>query len=552
MALIINHPFVSSKPQGSDPTIIYGPQWNQAHSVSGTLDSTQSTYTGPGTGAVQRTVSAKLTDIVSAADFGAVGDNSTDNAVALQAFFTWLAGGNSVAPRAGVIPSGIYRTSAQLTLNGSYCSLVPVGPTESVIRYTGAGTTSDIIVIGDITGAVQRQLVFVGEIYVDSNTTMTSGAAVHIKNVVQSEFQCSIAGQNRFGAVGNLIWHGIWFDQIDNCVFAGREIFAQSDGLRVNGTVGAGAKADIFVRDGLKISSCANGIHIAGGFGGFQINSGDIIGNAVNLRISTDVAAEGNREIQIGKVALDSATNTAVQLADTLASGAYLNFANTWIASSTNAGITISSGTGYRVNITGGTIFNNTGDGLQDNSTSGSAKISITGTQFRANGGFGINAVNANPNISISGLYWESNTSGDYSTNLLTSTGQLWDDALRTWTPGLSFNNGTTGITYGTQSATYALMGKRVYFEWNVVLTSKGSSTGVVRVTGLPFSPSGSNNNANTVAAFNMASSIGAAAYLGTAVATMTLRNAATSAQLADTDFTNTSQITGYVMGRRV
>lgn len=41
MTLKINHSFVSGKPQGSDTTRVYGPQWDADHSITGTADATQ-------------------------------------------------------------------------------------------------------------------------------------------------------------------------------------------------------------------------------------------------------------------------------------------------------------------------------------------------------------------------------------------------------------------------------------------------------------------------------------------------------------------------------
>jgi hypothetical protein len=56
-----------------------------------------------------------------------------------------------------------------------------------------------------------------------------------------------------------------------------------------------------------------------------------------------------------------------------------------------------------------------------------------------------------------------------------------------TWTPAVSFGNGTTGITYGTRTATYTKVGRYVFAGFRISLTSKGTSTGAWRVTGLPF-----------------------------------------------------------------
>ena len=56
-----------------------------------------------------------------------------------------------------------------------------------------------------------------------------------------------------------------------------------------------------------------------------------------------------------------------------------------------------------------------------------------------------------------------------------------------TWTPAYSFGNGTTGITYSTQSGGYIKVGAQVTIWAHILLSNKGSSTGQARITGLPF-----------------------------------------------------------------
>ena len=60
-----------------------------------------------------------------------------------------------------------------------------------------------------------------------------------------------------------------------------------------------------------------------------------------------------------------------------------------------------------------------------------------------------------------------------------------------TFTPGIAFGGGTTGITYGTQTGTYVETvlndGKyKIDFNIELTITSKGSSSGDLTVTGLP------------------------------------------------------------------
>jgi hypothetical protein len=57
-----------------------------------------------------------------------------------------------------------------------------------------------------------------------------------------------------------------------------------------------------------------------------------------------------------------------------------------------------------------------------------------------------------------------------------------------TFTPILSFGGGTTGITYASRSGTYQRVGNIVFYNAYCLLTSKGSSTGGAKITGLPIS----------------------------------------------------------------
>jgi len=67
------------------------------------------------------------------------------------------------------------------------------------------------------------------------------------------------------------------------------------------------------------------------------------------------------------------------------------------------------------------------------------------------------------------------------------------------WTPGISFGGGTTGITYTTQLARYTQIGNVVTFSFFIILTSKGSSTGVAAITGLPVTVGGGFSGANII-----------------------------------------------------
>jgi len=67
-----------------------------------------------------------------------------------------------------------------------------------------------------------------------------------------------------------------------------------------------------------------------------------------------------------------------------------------------------------------------------------------------------------------------------------------------TFTPAINFGGASAGVTYSSRLGAYTKIGDRCYFTLRLVLTSKGSSTGAVNVTGLPFTVY--NNAANYAA----------------------------------------------------
>jgi hypothetical protein len=82
---------------------------------------------------------------------------------------------------------------------------------------------------------------------------------------------------------------------------------------------------------------------------------------------------------------------------------------------------------------------------------------------------------------------------GRFTTNGLTFNGDtaaanaLDDYEEGTWTMGVSFGGGTTGVTYGVNTGTYTKIGRQVTVNGYLTLTSKGSSSGAASITGLPF-----------------------------------------------------------------
>ena len=118
-----------------------------------------------------------------------------------------------------------------------------------------------------------------------------------------------------------------------------------------------------------------------------------------------------------------------------------------------------------------------------------------------------------------------------------------------TWTPAVSFGNGTTGITFTTQSGGYIKVGAQVTVWAQVNMSSKGSSTGSARITNLPFTnvnASGRSEGASVVFNFwtNFSGTPIPLGYVQNNATTISISNGIASnsiSALADTNFTNTS-----------
>ena len=59
--------------------------------------------------------------------------------------------------------------------------------------------------------------------------------------------------------------------------------------------------------------------------------------------------------------------------------------------------------------------------------------------------------------------------------------------SLGPFTPALAFGGASTGVTYALRSGSYLKIGPRVLVSGIVILSNKGSSTGIATIRSLPF-----------------------------------------------------------------
>lgn len=103
--------------------------------IKGNVVGDPASFLQAGTGAVWRTALSKMREVFSVTDFGAVGDNATDDSAEFQACFTAaIAAGKAVR-----IPAGTYFLgNTGLTWTNAPCAIVGDGHAVTVLRWNGS------------------------------------------------------------------------------------------------------------------------------------------------------------------------------------------------------------------------------------------------------------------------------------------------------------------------------------------------------------------------------------------------------------------------------
>jgi hypothetical protein len=136
------------------------------------------------------------------------------------------------------------------------------------------------------------------------------------------------------------------------------------------------------------------------------------------------------------------------------------------------------------------------------------------------------------------------------ATQVDSTDGNTLDDYEEgTFTPGIAFGGGSTGVTYSASLRTgiYTKVGDTVTCHIELTLTAKGSSTGVVTITGLPFTVRNGYYGSAAVGFFSgfsgLTGFLTGLAYSNTTTIRIYQSAAAATSQITDTVVTNTSAI---------
>lgn len=116
------------------------------------------------------------------------------------------------------------------------------------------------------------------------------------------------------------------------------------------------------------------------------------------------------------------------------------------------------------------------------------------------------------------------------------------------FTPGIDFGGGTTGITYTTQYGRGWKVNNIFYFNCNVVLSSKGTSNGDIHITGLPYVINAAlTDSVLPLLATNLTIAgqyvVANLVFTGTTIAVLMVTSASTFTVLTDAECTNTTAL---------
>jgi hypothetical protein len=124
------------------------------------------------------------------------------------------------------------------------------------------------------------------------------------------------------------------------------------------------------------------------------------------------------------------------------------------------------------------------------------------------------------------------------------------NQAMKAWTPGVSFGGNSVGVTYSNQQGYYQVVGREVRCYFVMTLTSKGTSTGAAKITGLPFLPMSGVGLSGVGPTYctGLTSIVGpliTSVAGGTQTTNLFMGSSTGIVGVADTNFTNTTTIGG-------
>jgi hypothetical protein len=446
-------------------------------------------FTQSGTGAVSRTVQARMRDRVSVLDFIPVAEHAAIRGfTSTTDLTTYIQAAHDAALAidfAAVIwPSGLYTVSAELEFSPFVTHIAEGEVIITTAQASGRGIHISTE-FGDRTAglasAVRKQPVFIGQFKYENSNASTTATGLYLGDIPASTtydahqiafFGLQLVGwanQVDFATNAYLIdWHG--------CSFDGTGTSRAARALRVLSNAAASASSIFFfgcsflnlaeVLDN-QHATMAVDMHFAGcGFG-------------ANLQILADTANAGVFDFDACHIEINE----------------YSPFAS----------VPIFDVQACTVNINGGLCF--IGDGTSYSSpvvgrVQTSGRLNVNGLTYKMAEDVGtLYSCDATSTILVDDVPKYTNTPTTYVS--LTAGGIRGANGLRyvtgTFTPGLTFGGAAVGMTFTSRGGDYVRVGRLVTWTATMTLSAKGSSTGSAKITGLPFAKGATSGVANPV-----------------------------------------------------
>ena len=136
------------------------------------------TYTQGGTGSTSRTVTSKLQESVSVKDFGAVGDGSTDDTVAIQAGITACQSNGAAL----YIPTGTYKITSSLSIT-SKIKIYGDGNQRSILSLNTSSSSTFAISVNmpDNSASIGLDIGYLG---ITGNAGSASGGGIYLNTTL--------------------------------------------------------------------------------------------------------------------------------------------------------------------------------------------------------------------------------------------------------------------------------------------------------------------------------------------------------------------------------
>jgi hypothetical protein len=240
-----------------------------------------------------------------------------------------------------------------------------------------------------------------------------------------------------------------------------------------------------------------------------------------------------------------SLSTTAASLSGTLAVSGNATFDTTTLvvdATNNRVGIGTSSPSGT-LHVAGGDIILGASYGLKFSSTSYmTPENNVTGAEISTAGVF-VLKTGVTPaeriRVDADGLKFNGDTA---------AANALDDYEEGTWTMGVAFGGASVGVTYSANTGTYTKIGRQVTVSGVVTLSSKGSSSGDARITGLPFAIPNSFQNYPAASAWfsniTFANQLVAVGQINsTTIRLDEVSLLGTTTNITNADFTNSSEV---------